>query len=149
MPPVVALEELAELAASYSAAHERSRSSQLSQAAAREADAALILSAIDLASVAIDAVAELAAVAQHPQLSAALSKAAIVGVGGRSGQIPARGGSVAKRLFRQILPQRAYLVGVRSICRIPAESGLLQLTLGGGNDEEERVAGMTEKKGRE
>ena len=45
------------------------------------------------------------------------------------------GGSVAKRLFRRILRQRAYLVGVRSICRIPAESGLLQLTLGGGNDE--------------
>ena len=80
MPPVVALEELAELAASYSAAHERSRASRPSQAAAREADAALILSAIDLASVAIDAVAELAAVAQHPQLSAALSKAAIVAV---------------------------------------------------------------------
>ena len=91
MPPVVALEELAELAASYSAAHERSRASRPSSAAAREADAALILSAIDLASVAIDAVAELAAVAQHPQLSAALSKAAIVGGGGRSGQIPARG----------------------------------------------------------
>ena len=91
MPPVVALEELAELAASYSAAHERSRASRPSQAAAREADAALILSAIDLASVAIDAVAEQAAVAQHPQLSAALSKAAIVGVGGCSGQFPARG----------------------------------------------------------
>ena len=90
MPPVVALEELAELAASYSAAHERSQASRPSSAAAREADAALILSAIDLASVAIDAVAELAAVAQHSQLSAALSKAAIVGVGGCSGQIPAR-----------------------------------------------------------
>ena len=80
MPPLAALEELAELAASYSAAHERSRASRPSSAAAREADAALILSAIDLASVAIDAVAELAAVAQHPQLSAALSKAAIVSV---------------------------------------------------------------------
>ena len=75
MPPLAALEELAELAASYSAAYERSRASRPSKA-----DAALILSAIDLASVAIDAVAELAAVAQHPQLSAALSKAAIVSV---------------------------------------------------------------------
>ena len=70
MPPLAALEELAKLAASYSAAHERSRASRPSPAAARAADAALILSAIDLASVAIDAVAELAAVTEHPQLSA-------------------------------------------------------------------------------
>ena len=45
MPPLIALEELAELAASYSAAHERSRASQLSKTAAREADAALSLAA--------------------------------------------------------------------------------------------------------
>ena len=45
MPPLAALEELAELAASYSAAHERRRASRPSQAAAREADAALSLSA--------------------------------------------------------------------------------------------------------
>ena len=83
-----------ELAASYGTAHERSRASRPSQAAAREADAALILSAIDLASVAIDAVAELAAVAEHPQLSAALSKAAIVGGGGRSGAGMTRKGVV-------------------------------------------------------
>ena len=46
MPPLAAMQELAELAASYSAAHERSRASHPSKAAAREADAALRLAAI-------------------------------------------------------------------------------------------------------
>ena len=55
MQLLAALEELAELAASYSADYERSRASQSLKAAEREADTALILSAIDLASVAIDA----------------------------------------------------------------------------------------------
>ena len=43
MPPLAASQELAELAASYSAAHERSRASHPSPAAARAADAALSL----------------------------------------------------------------------------------------------------------
>ena len=46
MPPLAAMQELAELAASYSAAHERSRASHPSKAAARAADAALRLAAI-------------------------------------------------------------------------------------------------------
>ena len=50
MQPLPALHELAELTASYSAAHERSRAARPSKAAAREADAALILSAIDAMS---------------------------------------------------------------------------------------------------
>ena len=50
MPPLAVLEELAELAASYSAAYERSRASRPSKAVAREADAALSLSAIDAMS---------------------------------------------------------------------------------------------------
>ncbi len=50
MQTLAALHELAELAASYSAAHERSRASRPSQVVARAADAALILSAIDAMS---------------------------------------------------------------------------------------------------
>ena len=55
MPPLTALQELAELAAIYSAAYERSRASRPLKATPREVEVALILSAIDLVSVAIDA----------------------------------------------------------------------------------------------
>ena len=45
MPSLAAMQELAELAASYSAAHERRRASRPLKTAAREADAALSLAA--------------------------------------------------------------------------------------------------------
>ena len=69
------LQELAELAESYSAAYERARA-----VTPFDADA-LSVAAIDLASAGIDALYAIAAVAEQsqPQLSAALSKAAIVG----------------------------------------------------------------------
>ena len=74
MQTLAELQELAELAASYSAAYERARA-----VTPFDADA-LSVAAIDLASAGIDALYAIAAVAEQsqPQLSAALSKAAIV-----------------------------------------------------------------------
>ena len=62
MQPLAELQELAELAASYSAAYERSRA-----VSPFDADE-LSVAAIDLASAAIDALYAIAAVAEQPQL---------------------------------------------------------------------------------
>ena len=93
MQTLAELQELAELAASYSAAYERARA-----VTPFDADA-LSVAAIDLASAAIDALYAIAAVAEQPQpqpqLSAALSKAAIVGAAALLERELAASGSIA------------------------------------------------------
>ena len=91
MQTLAELQELAELAASYSAAYERARA-----VSPFDADA-LSVAAIDLTSASIDALYAIAAVAEQPQpqLSAALSKAAIVAAAALLERELAASGSIA------------------------------------------------------